>query len=89
MFGKSVTLLWTARRRLKLIGSLLQDQRIPTWQKTIPFLPLIYIFSPLNLITFAVPFFGQLDDAVLLMLAMDLFENVVDKSIVDEHKQNS
>ncbi len=86
MIGKLFTLLWTSRKRARLVWSLLQDKRIPTWQKAIPFLPLIYIFSPLNFITFAIPFFGQLDDVALIFLAMDLFENMVEKSIVEEHK---
>ena len=85
MFGKLITLLWTARKRIRLISSLVQDERIPLWQRAIPFLPLIYIFSPLNFITLAIPFFGQLDDVVLLLLAMDLFENTIEKSIIDEH----
>lgn len=86
--GKAFSLLWITRNRLHLIWSLLQDQRIPIWQKALLVLPLTYIFSPLNFITLTIPVLGQVDDAVLLLFAMDLFENVVDQQIVAQYKES-
>lgn len=86
MFRRLLTLIWTARQRLKLTWRLLQDDRIPTWQKAIPFLPLIYIFSPFNFLTMAIPVFGQLDDLMLLVMAMEFMEQVVDKKIIADYK---
>jgi uncharacterized membrane protein YkvA (DUF1232 family) len=83
---KPVTLLWTLRKRLSLTWALLKDKRVPMWQKAIPFLPLIYIFSPLNFLTFAIPVIGQIDDVFLVMLALELFERVVDKTIIAEYR---
>jgi uncharacterized membrane protein YkvA (DUF1232 family) len=47
---------------------------------------LIYIFSPLNFLTFAIPVIGQIDDVFLVMLALELFERVVDKTIIAEYR---
>ncbi|MEQ8673888.1 MAG: DUF1232 domain-containing protein [Aggregatilineales bacterium] len=86
MLRKWLSLLWTARSRLNLAWALIKDERVPLWQKAIPFLPLIYILSPMNLISFALPVVGQIDDALLIMLAVELMERVVDENILAEHK---
>ena len=64
---------------------LLQDRRIPLWQKAIPFLALAYIVSPLNIISFAVPILGQFDDLFVLFGAIELFERVVDDRILADY----
>lgn len=86
MFGKWTSLLWLARQRIALTWRLLRDARVPRWQKVIPFLPLLYIFSPLNLLTLPIPIIGQFDDITLVVMAMELFERVVDDRIVAEYK---
>jgi len=85
MFRTWMTALWTTRKRLRLTWSLLNDNRIPLWQKTIPFLPLIYILSPFNFLTFAVPLLGQVEDVALIVLALDLFERVIDENVLSDH----
>ena len=87
MFNKWITLLWTLRRQVKLAWQLLKDERIPTWQKAIPFLPLIYILSPFNVLTFAIPIFGQVDDVMLIILALELFERQVDPKILSDYQK--
>ena len=87
MLRKWASLLWTARTRLRLAWMLIKDERVPLWQKAIPFLPMIYILSPLNLISFALPVIGQIDDALLILLAVELMERVVDENILAEHKR--
>ncbi len=86
MFRTWITVLWSIRRRLRLTWTLLNDNRIPLWQKAIPFLPLVYILSPFNLLTFTIPLLGQIDDVVLIILALDVFERTVDKDILKEHR---
>ena len=86
MLRKWASLLWTARGRLRLAWMLIKDERVPLWQKAIPFLPLVYILSPMNLISFALPVIGQIDDALLIMLAVELMERVVDEKIIAEYK---
>lgn len=86
MIRKMIAVLLTARDQLQLTMRLLGDKRVPLWQKAIPALPLIYIFSPLNIITFALPIIGQIDDITLIVLSMELFHKVVDESILAEYK---
>ncbi|QPC80504.1 DUF1232 domain-containing protein [Phototrophicus methaneseepsis] len=87
MFRKGFTLFWTAREQLQLTWALLRDDRVPKWQKAIPFLPLIYILSPLNFLTFAIPFVGQIDEVVLMLLAMKAMERAVDQKILAEYQK--
>ena len=89
MIRKAIAVLLTARSQLRLTLRLLGDERIPLWQKAIPALPLIYIFSPLNIITFAIPVIGQVDDITLIVLAMEAFHRVIDESILEEYKAKS
>lgn len=86
MIRKTLAIILTARQQARLTFSLMMDKRVPMWQKAIPMLPLLYIFSPLNILTFAIPIVGQLDDITLIILAMELFERVVDENIVAEYK---
>jgi len=87
MLRRWILLLWSVRNRLRLTWNLLRDKRVPVWQKAIPFLPLIYILTPLNMLTFAVPILGQLEDALLIMVALDFLERVVDKKILADYQQ--
>lgn len=67
---------------------LLRDPRVARWKKAIPFLPVLYIISPLNLFSFSIPVLGQIDDFMLVMIAMQFMERLVDKKIVAEHRAN-
>ena len=65
---------------------LLRDPRVAMWKKTIPFLPLIYVVSPLNLLSSWIPVIGQIDDVALFLAAMRLFEKMADSDLVIEHE---
>ena len=86
MLRRWIGLLWGANKRIRLTWALLKDNRVPLWQKAIPFVPLVYILSPLNFLTLVVPIVGQLDDVILMFMAMDLLEKVVDKQILADYK---
>ncbi|GAB4521100.1 MAG: hypothetical protein OHK0046_32070 [Anaerolineae bacterium] len=81
-----IRLLSQARSQITLTYHLLLDNRVPRWKKVIPFLPLLYVVSPLNLLTFAVPLLGQLDEVYLFVVAMQVFERMVDREIVAEYR---
>lgn len=87
MFRKLVPFVLSARKRLRLTWQLLNDNRIPLWQKAIPFLPLIYLLSPINFLTFFIPVIGSVDDVMLVLLALELFERMVDKDILVEYRR--
>ena len=85
---KLIKIIFSARSKFKLTWQLLQDNRVPFWQKAIPFLPLIYILSPINLLTFAVPLIGQIDDVGITLLAIQAFETVVDDAIIADYQES-
>jgi uncharacterized membrane protein YkvA (DUF1232 family) len=64
---------------------LLTDGRVSPWLKAlIPGLALAYLILPTDLVPDFIPILGQLDDVVLLLLAMQLFIELCPKSIVEE-----
>lgn len=65
------------------------DRRVPKWQKAIPLLPFLYILSPFNFLTFTIPIVGTFEDVALMVLAMKLFEQVVDDKIVQAYQPAS
>lgn len=73
--------------QLLLTWRLLRDPRVPLWSKIIPFLPLVYIISPLDFIPDVIIGLGQLDDLGLLIAGLRLFESSVPQYLVDEHRE--
>ena len=65
--------------KVRLTISLLKDQRVSLWYKSIPVFCLIYLISPVDFL------FGPVDDAVILYFGMDLFISLCPANIVDEH----
>ena len=64
---KSLPQLWrTGRLSLRL----LRDPRVPRWRKIFLALVLVYLVIPIDLVPDFIPVAGQLDDAVLVWLAL-------------------
>lgn len=75
-------------RQSRLAWRLLRDSRVPGWVKVIPIGALIYLLSPIDLIPgLVLPGIGQVDDLVLLLLALKAFIDVSPPGIVREHLQ--
>jgi uncharacterized membrane protein YkvA (DUF1232 family) len=73
----------------RLAWRLLRDSRVPDWVKMIPFAGLIYLLSPIDLLPdFALPGLGEIDDVVILMLALKMFVDLSPASIVAEHLED-
>lgn len=72
--------------QFRMTYRLLRDPRVPLWAKAIPFLPLIYVISPLDFLPDFLPIIGQLDDVTLVILGMRLFEAVTPEFITREHR---
>jgi uncharacterized membrane protein YkvA (DUF1232 family) len=72
--------------QIKLTWRLLRDPRVPVWAKAIPFLPLVYVLSPLDFLPDVIPVIGQLDDLTIMILGMRMFEVVVPDYIRQEHR---
>jgi uncharacterized membrane protein YkvA (DUF1232 family) len=61
------------------------DERIPSNDKKIVLAMVALIISPFDLIPDWIPFFGLLDDVVILSLIMDYFFTVLDSRILLSH----
>jgi uncharacterized membrane protein YkvA (DUF1232 family) len=72
-------------RQARLGWRLLRDGRVPGWVKMIPFAALLYFLSPLDL---ALPGLGEIDDVVILLLALKMFVDLSPASIVREHLED-
>ena len=76
-------------RQVRLAWRLFQDSRVPGWVKMIPFAGLLYFLSPIDLIPdWALPGLGEVDDVVLLILAVKMFIDLSPPGIVREHLQD-
>lgn len=81
--------LWYWLRRLKsdifLIYYALRDPRVPGQAKTLLFLLLAYIISPIDLVPdLFFPFLGYVDDLVLIPLGVEFALKTIPEPIVSE-----
>ena len=76
-------------KQSRLAWRLLRDGRVPGWVKMIPFAGLLYFLSPIDLIPdMAIPGLGEIDDLVVLLLALKMFVDLSPTSIVREHLED-
>ncbi|HEX2258796.1 MAG TPA: DUF1232 domain-containing protein [Actinomycetota bacterium] len=69
----------------KLLTRLIRDPRVPPRNKVIAGCIAAYLLLPVDFIPDSIPGVGQLDDIVMLALAVDLLVNNVPDEIVAEH----
>jgi uncharacterized membrane protein YkvA (DUF1232 family) len=75
-------------RQLRLAWRLWKDGRVPAWVKLIPVAALIYLISPIDLVPDLVfPGVGEVDDIVMLLLALKMFVDLSPAGVVREHLQ--
>lgn len=73
-------------RQARLGWRLMKDGRVPGWVKLIPFGALLYFLSPIDLIPdWVVPGLGEVDDIVVILLALKMFVNFSPDGVVAEH----
>jgi uncharacterized membrane protein YkvA (DUF1232 family) len=76
-------------KQARLAWRLLNDGRVPGWVKLIPFAGLLYLISPIDLIPdLMLPGLGEVDDIVLLLLALKMFVDLSPPGIVREHLED-
>lgn len=68
-----------------LLKRLIGDPRVPRRSKLVVGGTLLYLVSPLDVVPDFVPGLGQVDDVVVVLLAMHSLLNRIDESIVLEH----
>ena len=72
--------------QVRLTWRMLRDPRGPLLVKFLPFLPLIYVLSPLDFLPDFIPVIGQIDDVTILFLGMRLMETLAPQELVLEHR---
>ena len=76
-------------KQARLAWRLLKDQRVPGWVKLIPTAALIYFLSPIDLIPdLALPGLGEVDDIMMLLIALKMFLDLSPPNIVREHLED-
>jgi uncharacterized membrane protein YkvA (DUF1232 family) len=86
--GARRTVLYYVRQLpayLRLLGGLLIDKRVATFDKLLVAGAIIYIASPIDLIPDFIPFFGEIDDLFLLVLALQHLINNAGRKVVLDH----
>ena len=72
----------------RLYWRLLCDRRVSPWPKALLVLSFLYVLSPVDFIPDAIPFFGEVDDLVVVMIACRLFIYLCPRDVVREHVSN-
>lgn len=76
-------------QQARLAWRLLHDGRVPGWVKMIPVAGFLYLLSPIDLIPdLMLPGLGEVDDIVILLLALKMFVDMSPDGVVREHLEN-
>jgi len=72
--------------QIRLGWRLWRNSRVPGWVKLIPIAGLLYFLSPIDLIPdLMLPGLGEVDDLVVLLLALKMFLDFSPQAVVREH----
>jgi uncharacterized membrane protein YkvA (DUF1232 family) len=85
--GRATGSLADVIRNLRLTWNLIRDRRVPLWLKGIPFLALVYILWPVDLVADILPGLGQLDDLTVILLGLMAFVALCPADLVRQHRQ--
>ena len=72
-----------------LLKRLIGDPRVPRRSKLVVGGTLLYLVSPLDVVPDFVPGLGQVDDVVVVLLALHSLLNRVDEAVILEHWEGS
>ena len=72
------------RRKLTFVRLMILDPRVPPYVKAVPFLLLLYLISPIDLIPDIIPVLGYLDDVVITLLAFMLILKLTSRQVVQD-----
>ena len=84
--GKLKILSRNLKKQLRLYKLVLKDKRTPILAKILLWLALGYLLLPFDLIPDFIPFFGQLDDLIIVPLLVYLALKLIPPNIIDEYK---
>ena len=83
--GTALQVLIHLPRLLRLYWRLLRDPRVSLWPKAMLLSALVYVILPFDLLPDVIPFVGQIDDAVVVLMAARWFVQWCPAPVVREH----
>jgi uncharacterized membrane protein YkvA (DUF1232 family) len=90
MMWKRLSVLWSVvRGDARLLWRALRHPQSPGWLKPAVVLLVAYVIWPVDLIPEVIPFFGVMDDVVLVPLAIRFLLGRLPKSLRDELDRNT
>jgi uncharacterized membrane protein YkvA (DUF1232 family) len=85
--GTALRVLLHLPSLLRLYWRLFRDRRVSVWAKGLLVGAVAYVILPFDLLPDMIPFVGQIDDVVVLVLAARWFVQWCPASVVREHVQ--
>jgi uncharacterized membrane protein YkvA (DUF1232 family) len=70
---------------VRLYWRLFWDARVSLWPKGLLLLSFLYVLSPIDIIPDVIPFFGEVDDLVVVIVVCRLFMYMCPREVVQEH----
>jgi uncharacterized membrane protein YkvA (DUF1232 family) len=70
---------------LRLLGGLLFDARVATWDKVLVVAAIAFVLSPADIIPNMIPILGELDDLFILTLALQHLVAHADEQVLRDH----
>jgi len=83
--GRGVGVLSEIARQARLVMRLLKDGRVSVWPKLIIPGVIVYILSPIDLLSDPILGLGQIDDVAVLLIGLKMFVELCPADIVREH----
>lgn len=81
----------TMFRRIKdfffLYTSLVRDPKVPARSKWLPWIALVYLLSPIDIIPDLIPLFGQADDITVIITLLWLAISAISTDTYKEHEK--
>jgi len=85
--NKDIGFLKEIVHQVQLVWYLMRDSDVPIYLKLLPFISILYILWPVDLVPDLIPVLGQLDDVSVLLLGVRLFVTLSPEEIVDYYLQ--
>lgn len=81
------SLWWRLLSQIRLAWRLVRDPAVPTLLKVVPLAAAAYVISPIDFVPDFLPILGQLDDAGVLLAAVELFLRWCPPDAVEFHRR--